>query len=412
MPWTHSSAVEISVRAGAIHEKEEVAGASHFLEHLRCRTFFNEQGEARVTDEVLGDLGTFLDAYTGPDHTSYCVQVRPERLGECLAVLGRVMAHPDLSPDRVRAEKKIILSEYDSGTDDPADVENVARESIWRGTAMGRPAIGTLRSIRNMDADALVRFDGEVYIADNIVLTIAGSTETLLSDSVWKDWESIPGRNGERGRGTHSPETRAGRGPSILFEKARRANADLVFAYPAFPEGDRRLLGLNLLRHILHKRLMDRFQGISWAAYDIWVRLHTCERAGLFFLGARVTGSFPQTVIVFLEEMKRIAEEQAAEAEVERAKEWDRTYLVQLLDRPEEYAARLGLGALYGTSLDPAKEWKQLGQVSPEMLREIAAQTFHHGQMTFCLLGHPNRTEKNRIRRLIRAGARSPSGSQ
>jgi predicted Zn-dependent peptidase len=107
------------------------------------------------------------------------------------------------------------------------------------------------------------------------------------------------------------------------------------------------------------------------------------------------------------EEIRRMAREGPTDGEMERAKEWNRTYLVQMLDRPDDYAARLAIEELYGTRLDPAAEWRLTGEIRGSDVHAVAGKLFEPRSLTFCLMGNPGFREKRQIRRILRDAARN-----
>jgi predicted Zn-dependent peptidase len=409
LPWTHWVAIQATVRAGAMYEDDENVGISHFLEHLRCRRCLKPNGNPMAVDDALDALGVYLDAYTSPDHTSYLLQVGPESQAACLEILRGMLFAPDISNEQVDIERQIVQSEYVSGSDDPEEVENIAREEILGRDGLGRPAIGTPESIRGLSGEDLRRFDEQVYVPDNVVLVLAGRLDSEALKTCWEAWESVKRKWRTRIQSpgeSHREESRPIPGPKIVFQQLRRSSCDLVFAYPAFGEGDPASVAASLLRHALHKRIGDRLRRSGNPLYDLWLHMHSYQRKGIFFVGARVTGFLTPTVETIHQELLRARDEVPSEEETARMRQWNRTYLIQMLDRPEEYAGRLAIEELYATTLDPATEWKITQEIQDRDLQQVAHRLFHPASLTFCLLGSPGFREKRSIRRMLRQAAR------
>jgi predicted Zn-dependent peptidase len=303
----------------------------------------------------------------------------------------------------------MIQSEYTSGSDDPEEVEYMARERILGAESLGRTAIGTPEAIRKLTVEELRGFDRKVYVPSNAVVALAGRLDEETLEQSFASWEGI-----ERDRPGDPPEPHCQPGkeervskPDILFERVQRASCDLVFAYPAFGEGDPSLLAASMLRHVLHQRISERLRHAGTPLYDLWLHTHSYRREGIFFIGARVTGALVETVDIMYEEIRKMAREGPTGGETERAKEWNRTYLVQMLDRPDDYAARLAIEELYGTRLDPAAEWRMTDEIRKDDLREVAGKLLDPRSLTFCLMGNPGFREKRQIRRILREAARN-----
>jgi len=409
LPWTHWVQIQVAVRAGAIYESDENAGISHFLEHLRCRTFLDESGRPALVDYTLDAIGAYLEAYTSPDQTAYLVQVRPEHQAECLDVIRSMLFSPDITRESVETEKQMVESEYVSGSDDPEEVEYIARERILGEEGLGRTAIGTPERVRKFTVEDLVAFDRKVYIPSNVVIVVAGKLDSAGIGETLASWKRLgKERPGNRPKASElKRKKRQDQSPDIVFERDSRASCDLVFAYPAFGEGDPALLPASMLRHVLHQRISDRLRRAGIPVYDLWLHMHSYRREGIFYIGARVTGTLLETVQCVQGEVEKLAAEGPTEEETARTREWNRTYLVQMLDRPDEYAGRLTVEELYGTHLDPAMEWRMTDGLKCSDLREVAGRLLKPDALTFCLLGAPNFREKRQIRRILREAARN-----
>jgi zinc protease len=311
---------------------------------------------------------------------------------------------PDISTESVETEKEMIQSEYTSGSDDPEEVEYMARERILGEEGLGRTAIGTPDVVRKLTVEELRRFDRQVYVPSNVVVSLAGRLDRPALDGALASWDDLKrDRPGEPPVAETPPkkDREPTSAPDILFERVPRASCDLVFAYPAFGEGDPALLAASMLRHVLHQRISDRLRRACIPVYDLWLHTHSYRSDGIFYVGARVTGTLVETVDCIHEEIRKITLEGPTEGEVERAKEWNRTYLVQMLDRPDDYAARLAIEELYGTRLDPAAEWRMTDEIQVRDLHAVARRLFDPRSLTFCLMGNPGFREKRQIRRII-----------
>ena len=71
-----STAVGFFVRAGARDESEELAGVSHFLEHMMFKG--TPSRSADDVNRAFDEVGASYNAFTSEEHTVYYAAVLPE----------------------------------------------------------------------------------------------------------------------------------------------------------------------------------------------------------------------------------------------------------------------------------------------------------------------------------------------
>src|SRR4029453_1266723 len=78
----------------------------------------------------------------------------------------------------VDAERTVILEEIGMHNDAPDDVvHDLFAEALFGGHPLGRPVLGTVDSITNMQRDAIARYWRRHYVPGNLVVAAAGSLE-------------------------------------------------------------------------------------------------------------------------------------------------------------------------------------------------------------------------------------------
>src|SRR4029077_10860931 len=88
-PRAHSMALGFFVKTGARDEEPDVAGVSHFLEHMLFK------GTARRTaDDVnreFDEMGAHYNAFTSEEKTVYYAAILPEFQADALELLADIM---------------------------------------------------------------------------------------------------------------------------------------------------------------------------------------------------------------------------------------------------------------------------------------------------------------------------------
>mgnify|MGYP000890769844 FL=1 len=103
-----SMAMGFFVRSGSRDETAEVAGVSHFLEHMMFKGT-----QRRTTLEVnleFDQMGAKYNAFTSEENTVYYAAVLPEYQGRVLALWADLM-RPALREEDFNTEKGVICEE-------------------------------------------------------------------------------------------------------------------------------------------------------------------------------------------------------------------------------------------------------------------------------------------------------------
>jgi len=120
MADVRSVAVAYWVGTGSRDEPGELAGASHFLEHLLFKG--TERRSAAAIAEQLDEVGGDCNAFTTKEYTTFYVRLLSEHLSLGLDILSDIMWAPALRPDDIEAERTVILDEILMHADEPADL--------------------------------------------------------------------------------------------------------------------------------------------------------------------------------------------------------------------------------------------------------------------------------------------------
>lgn len=173
MPEATSVAVGFYVGIGSRDEPAELAGASHFLEHLLFKG--TEERSARSIAVAVDAVGGEMNAFTTRESTAYYTRLPIPQLGFGLDLLADVVARPAFRPHEIDAEREVILEELLMAEDTPDDVVHMRlMSSLFPAHAIGRDSLGSQDTIESLDRDALVGFHDAWYRPANIVVAAAG----------------------------------------------------------------------------------------------------------------------------------------------------------------------------------------------------------------------------------------------
>ena len=170
-----SVAAGFIVRAGSRDESAEVAGVSHFLEHMTFKG--TKRRDAVAVNRDFDRVGAKHNAQTSEEDTFYHVTCLPEYLPQAFDVLSDIL-RPTLRAADFETEKKVIIEEIRMYLDNPMSVAYEAAKTAHFGThPLGNSILGTVESITSLEASQMQDYFARRYSPSNIVLAFAGNAE-------------------------------------------------------------------------------------------------------------------------------------------------------------------------------------------------------------------------------------------
>jgi predicted Zn-dependent peptidase len=338
MADVRSVAVAYWVGSGSRDESDELAGASHFLEHLLFKG--TPTRSAAAIAEALDEVGGDCNAFTTKEYTTFYVRLLSEHLPLGLDILSEIMWDPALRPSDVDAERTVILDEILMHADEPADlVAEQWQSSLFPGHALGRDTLGTQATVGDLDAGDIRRFFEHHYRPGNMVVSVAGD---CTHDGVAADLER---RFTGQGGGTAPERTAPGPATERLRVVRRPTEqAHVVYGVRSVSRFDEHRFALAVLNHVLggglSSRLFQKVREERGLAYSVWSERATYQDAGSL---AVVVGTAPDNVDEVLRivagELELLAEHGITDRELAVAKG---NLRAEMLLSGEDSGARMG----------------------------------------------------------------------
>src|SRR5436305_6881216 len=170
-----SVATGFLVKTGSRDERPEVAGVSHFLEHLVFKG--THRRDALAVNLDFDRVGAKHNAQTSEEDTFYHVTCLPEYLPRAFDVLSDIL-RPSLREEDFETEKKVIIEEIRMYLDNPMSVAyDAAKAAHFGGHPLGQSILGTVDSITDLPVDKMRSYFARYYSPANIVLAVAGQTD-------------------------------------------------------------------------------------------------------------------------------------------------------------------------------------------------------------------------------------------
>jgi len=164
------------VAIGTRHEKPELNGISHLLEHLAFKG--TKRRSALAIAEEIEAVGGHLNAYTSRENTAYYAKVLKEDVALAIDVIADILQHATMEPDELERERQVVIQEIHQSYDTPDDIIfDYFQETAYPDQAIGRPILGKISLIEDLPRDVILDYMKKQYSAERIVVSAAGNVD-------------------------------------------------------------------------------------------------------------------------------------------------------------------------------------------------------------------------------------------
>ena len=171
----HSLALGFFVRTGARDESDEVAGVSHFLEHMVFKG--TPRRTAEEVNREFDEMGAHYNAFTSEENTVYYASLLPEYQAASIDLLADIL-RPSLRTEDFEMEKKVILEEIEMYLDQPPfGMDDRLKTLCFGDHPITRSVLGSAESVTALTPEAMRDYFEKRYAPGNIVLAAAGKVD-------------------------------------------------------------------------------------------------------------------------------------------------------------------------------------------------------------------------------------------
>ncbi len=382
-----SLSLGIWVDAGSVDEPAGVRGISHFIEHM----LFKGTGKrnAQQIAEAIESRGGSLNAFTDKECTCFYVKSLAEDAEVAMDVLSDMLIASRLDPGELALERNVVLEEIKRYEDTPDDIiHDVFTQTLWKRHPLGRPVLGTSRTVAELDDVAVRAYMAENYTPDRIVVAAAGNVphERIVELAS----QMLGGQTGASRRKSRKPPH-----VSRLSKSVRKKTEQVHFCLGGDGAGqhDARRFPLTILDMVLGGNMSSRlFQEIRekrGLAYSIGSYLTVFQDCGYFTVYG---GTSPETYDEVLElvhvELAKVREQGLTPDEVQKAKNQVRGSLILGLEGMSARMMRLGKSILSFGYVPLLDEYAaHINAVTVEDVQQVAAAGLDPDGLTTTAIG-------------------------
>jgi predicted Zn-dependent peptidase len=405
-PISHVRSVSIAFffGVGSRYESDEIAGVSHFIEHMIFKGS-KRYPSAQLISETIEGVGGLLNASTDRETTVYTARIASKYFEQAMDLLADMVRNPLFAADEIARERRVISEEIGMYMDDPGSwVSVLANELFWKNQPLGREIAGTRETVQGMSATAIRQYHERHYLPNNLVISIAGDvTAEQVEDIATRllgDWQSQPIPSWT----PCPPESGA---PQVQLEsrETEQTNFDLLLLGLPYNDPDRYALSLlnTILGDSMSSRLFLEVRERQGLAYDVGSAPIQYHDTGAFSVTAGVAPEQTAAALTaILREVARMRDEPVGAEELTRAKEYTRGRITLSQENTGAVSGWYGAQELeLGEIRELDEELEYYDAVKREDIQRVARRMFDESWLRLALIGpHDDAEAFERLLRL------------
>jgi len=385
-----SVAIVIGIGAGSRYEEAHHEGISHFLEHMLFKGTSKRKDTLEIS-QVIESVGGEINASTSKEITQLYAKVSQEHFKIAFDLLVDLIKNSLMREEDLQKEKNVIIEEIKKYEDIPEElVEILLDEIMWKDHPLGRPILGEVKTVSNLQREDLLSYMEEFYKPNNLVISVAGKVRiaevVLQAKEYFKEMPSGKIKD-------YLPANNIQRTAQVGVKFKRSSQTHLSLGFPAISRLSPDRYALDLLNIILGSGLSSRlFQEIrvkKGLAYDIHSFAQYFKDSGSFNVYAGIDSSkLKETIQAILQELNRVKEESLPEEELKKAKEIYKGALT--LDLEDTLSRAFWLGdrlLLYREPLTSEEVKEKIEGVRKEDIQRLAGDIFTKDKINLSIVG-------------------------
>jgi predicted Zn-dependent peptidase len=319
MPSLSSTTFGLQYNAAVVDEPEEKLGLAHLFEYMLFQG--TREKNARALNEAFESLGARKGASTGLETSQIWAQIVNTKFADTLALVAEMVLTSTFPQDELEQMRSIVLQEIRRRDDEPMSrIYELVRASFYQGTALARPLLGTVESVKSLLRTDLRQFWQERYQPEAMLFTVAGKF----------DWDHVIKRVEDhfgswQGAATPSPSQQPRPVPQVALEhqegKQEHIALMVPFANYTSPDYYPSLVVSEVLGGNMASRLFVEVREKRGLVYSV----SAAQTANRYIGALRIyAGTTPEQahecLQVIINELRKLEQEGITDDEMQRAK--------------------------------------------------------------------------------------------
>jgi predicted Zn-dependent peptidase len=403
MPHLHNAELVCYIGTGGRAETKDLAGISHFLEHMLFRGA-GRFPNSRALEGAFEAIGGAVNASTDAESTCFHSRIHPAHAAAGIEIFAEMLRKP-LFKD-LEIERRIILEEARedySQQGEQTNPDNLMATLLWPDQPLGYPLIGSDNSLRAIDLTALRGFHQQHYVPQNTVIACCGPIKRRLmraaAERFFGDWRGVQPV-------APAPVRPFLPGPRQSWATDSDSQICLQLAFPMAGRQDPRPLQYSLLRRLLSwggsALLPQRLREECGLTYAIEANCAMLADTGYFSIDLAIA---PHNLVAALAETLKVLDKLRQAAPAATLLEAARTsYLYDIefsLDQPEAMTVRYGWGVQAGCLRTLEQDRQEIAGIQPEQIQALACELFSRERIHLVVVGPWEKKQRSSVDKLL-----------
>ncbi|MBA2289966.1 MAG: insulinase family protein [Chloroflexia bacterium] len=392
MSGVRSASLIFYFNVGSRFERPEVAGVSHFLEHMMFKGTERRPDPIMISEEIE-EVGGGLNAATGRESTSYWCKVPSTHTAMAFDVMADMLRGSVLSEMEMTKERKVIFEEIRSVQDIPEElVHDLTDELVWGDDPLGREIAGSEATVGSISREAMLDFWTRNYGPERLVVAAGGDVDhgdiVRLTEKAFGDLERR-----EDCADQYTPVTVAQDAPRVWVVNRPTEQAHLCLSLPAVSYRDERRYAQSTIDSILSSGMSSRLfqeirekRGLVYSVFG-YFRSYEDVGQGVVYAGCDLDRVHEATEAI-LGELRKLRDVRVSDEEIIRNRELRKGRLLMGLEDSRSVASWVGAQeATFGEIKTPEEVMEEIDAVSAEDVQALAHELFRDDRLNLVVIG-------------------------
>jgi predicted Zn-dependent peptidase len=391
MSGVRSASLIFYFDVGSRYEQADVAGVSHYLEHMLFKGTEKRPDAKMISVEVEG-VGGMLNASTSREATNYWCKVPSTHFDLAFEVLADMLRNSRIDQQELDKERSVIIEEIRGSEDSPEEyVHDVIDEVVWDGHSVGRSIAGSEETVGAITRDQMVDYWKRNYRPERMIVASGGDiSHEQVVELTERYFADLP-TEGEPD--AYDPAKVLQRQPRARVVSRETEQAHLCIGFPALPYTSERRYVQGTIEAVLSSGMSSRlFQEIRekrGLVYSVYGYFRPYEDVGqaVIYAGTDLT-RVEETITAIVDELRKLRDERVPEEEFRRTKDLRKGRLLMGLEDSRSVASWVGSQELtYGEIKTPEEVMEEIEAVTIDQVHGLSGELFHSELLSLALIG-------------------------
>ncbi len=392
MQGTNTVTVLVLCATGSDYESKEIAGISHFLEHMFFKGTKSRPNPEAIKHELDG-MGSVSNAFTSHEITGYHIKAAKTYLDQSLDLLADVYKNSLLAKEEIDRERQVIVEEMHRDRDTPTlYIWWVWENLLWGDQPAGWDVIGEEHIIRALSGDDFANYFLHQYVASNTAVVLAGNFDEASALERVKMLFSDVRRDSPIRKKPDLREDPNSRARAKLFSK-QTDQTHIAIGFHGYSATDPRRYAADILATLLggswSSRMWDRIREKLGLAYTVLSAHESYSNRGYLVTYAGVDhGNVEKTLRAALEEYKKITQSPVSSEELKRVKDYVRGTTLIALEQSNAVANFVGMEEVVtGKPLTLDEVFDKIDSVTADDILSVARDIIRPERVRLAMIG-------------------------